>query len=320
MKIAFFWTWDFSKNILKSILEHHKQVEVRVVVSQPDKPVWRKQILSPTPIKIFANKYQITCLQPEKIKENTELIHTLETENLDFIVVVAYGKIIPQNILDIPKYASINIHGSILPFYRWASPVQESIKNGETRTWLTIMYMNDNMDEGDILNIQEIDIDPNDTTTDIFEKFALFWPSLLVHTLEWIIEWRIISKKQDHTQATYCKKITKEEWKIDFQNEDGPTIYNKYRAYFVWPWVYSFYNKKKIQFTQITFEANDDCFWDWFSLWDVVEYETEGKLHIAILVKWWLLVLHKVKLEGKKEMDILSFVNGNRDFLEYNFL
>lgn len=318
MKIAFFWTGEFSKNILEWILKHN-EIEVLTSISQPDKPVWRKKILEKTEIKKLSIEKWIKILQPEKLKNNSELIEELKKLDLDFIIVVAYGKIIPKSILNIPKYACINLHWSILPKYRWASPIQESIKNWDKKTWLTIMYMDEWMDEWNILKIEEVDILQDDKTQDIFTKFEKIWPDLLIETLKEIISWNIKSKKQDYNFATYCSKIEKQDWKIDFKNEKWQNIYNKYRAYNSWPWIYSYYKGKKFDITDCFFEKNDLIFDEDFSIWDIVEYEDHGKNYIWILCSDWILVLNKIKLEWKNEMDIFSFVNGNKEFLEWSF-
>lgn len=319
MKIAFFWTGDFSKNILSWILDK-KDIEVKLVVSQPDKPFWRKQELIPTPVKAFSLEKWIEILQPEKLRNNTDFFEKLKSLNLDFIVVVAYGKIIPSEILEIPKYGCINIHWSILPSFRWASPIQESLKNWDKKTGLTIMYMSQWMDEWDILAIKEVEIDILDKTPDIFKKFEDIWVDLLLSTLTWVIEWKVKWIPQDDSKATYCKKIEKEDGKIDFENESVLDIYNKFRAYNPWPWVYTYFEEKKFDITDCFFEENELTFDDDFRLWDVVEFEDHSKKYIWILCMWWILILNKVKLEWKKEMSIKDFVNGNKDFLEYNFI
>ena len=332
MKIAFFWTWEFSANILAWILtynsppargemaESQRGVEVLLTVSQPDKPFWRKQELMPTKVKEFSLSKWLNILQPEKLKNNQEFLDHLKSLDLDFIVVVAYGKIIPTSILEIPKYWCINIHWSILPSYRWASPIQESIKNWDKKTGLTIMYMSAWMDEWDILAIEEVEIGILDKTPEIFKKFENIWVDLLINTLNWVIDWKIKWQKQDDSKATYCKKIEKEMWKIDFEKENLLQIYNKFKAFYPWPWVFTNYEWKKFQITDLYFEENDLFFDEDFNLWDVVEFEDHGQNNIWILCKWWILILKKVKLEWKKEMDIFSFVNGNKKFLEYNFL
>jgi len=312
MKIAFFWTWEFSKNIMKWILNDH-DIKIALAVSQPDKPVWRKKTLTPTPVKYYAEQHSIPVLQPDKLRNNTEFFDALKNFELDFIVVVAYWKIVPNEVLEAPKYGCINIHGSILPAYRWASPIQESIKNWDTETWLTIMYMSEGMDEWDILKIENIKIDILDKTQDIFNKFEAIWPNLLVKTLEWILEWSIKWKKQDDSKASYCSKISKEDWEIDFINDNWIDIYNKFKAYNPWPWIYSYYNNKKISI--------DDCLFKnqiipKINPWTVLKMENKD---IIITCNDWILILKQIKLEWKKSMDINSFINGNKDFLNYKF-
>ena len=318
MKIAFFGTGDFSRNILEKILEN-KEVEVKLVVSQPDKPFGRKQELMPTPVKVLAEEKAIPVLQPEKLRNNIEFFNVLKSLDLDFIVVVAYGKIVPNEVLDAPKYSCINIHGSILPAYRGASPIQESIKNGDKTTGVTIMFMSAGMDEWDILAIEKVDIDILDRTPDIFKKFENISVPVLLKTLQWVMNGTIQWIPQDHPKATYCSKIDKEFGKTDFKNESVTQIYNKYRAYTPWPGIYTYYNDKKFDITDCFFEENELAFDEDFQLGDVVEFEDHGKNQIGILCKWGILILHKVKLEGKKEMPIKDFFNGNKDFLEYNF-
>ncbi len=323
MKIAFFGTADFSSTILNDLIKNN-DIDIKLVVSQPDKPIWRKQELCQTPVAQLATINNIELYQPKSVKPTTEswqnLITRLQELQLDFIVVVAYWKIIPNEILELPKFWCINIHWSLLPKYRWASPIQESIKQGDNTTWLTIMYMDERMDEWDILSTKEVEIWILDKTPEIFKKFEKIWAELLVDTLKKIMTSDIKPIKQDESLATYCTKIDKKDWIIDFENETVSQIYNKFRAFTPWPWIYSYYKWKKIEITDCFFELNDIYFDEDFSLWDVVEYENHWVNQYAVLCKWGFLILHKVKLEWKKEMDILSFVNGNKDFLEYNFL
>lgn len=311
MKIAFFWTWEFSKNILSKVYED-KNIEVALVVSQPDKPVWRDKEMLETPVKQVANELWLKILQPEKLKNNEDFFKFLKDLNLDFIVVVAYWKIVPKEVLEAPKYGCINIHGSILPKYRWASPIQESLKNWDKLTWLTIMYMSEGMDEWDVLKIAEIKVDNVDKTPDLFKKFEEIWPKLLIETLNWIISWSIKWTPQDNSKATYCKKIEKEDWEINFSEMDSDEIYNKYRAYYTWPGIYTFFEWKKL-------DLEDICLWekiDW-KIWSVVKLANK---QIWIISKnWQAILLNKIKLAGKKSMDINSFINWNKKFLDYKF-
>ena len=321
MKIAFFWTWDFSKNILKNILKSEKKVEIKLIVSQADKPIWRKKEILPTPVKSLALDEKIEVLQPEKLKENKDFFEKLKSLDLDFIVVVAYGKIIPKEILEIPKFWCINIHWSLLPLYRGASPIQESLKNWDEKTWLTIMFMSEGMDEWEMLAKKEVILDILDKTPNVFKKFENFGAKLLLETLEQVISWNLKWEKQDEKNATYCSKIEKKDWEVDFKKETAFEIYNKFRAYFPWPWIYSFYKWKKLSIEDCFFEEIDlDD--EEFSPWDVIEIENEHwekNYQIWIICKKWVLTLKTIKLEGKNSTDIKSFLNWNKDFLDYSF-
>jgi methionyl-tRNA formyltransferase len=317
MKIAFFWTWDFSASILSSLIENDS-VEIWLVVSQPDKPVGRKKIITPTPVKLVAQEHNIEVLQPEKLKNNQDFFDTLTNNNFDFIIVVAYGKIVPVEVLQAPKHGCINIHGSILPKYRWASPIQEAVKNWDEKTWITIMYMSEAMDEWDILHIHEVDIFRDDTTQDIFEKFSQSGPKVLVETLQWVLNWEITPIKQNESEASYCSKIEKSDGEIDF-NQPAQSIYNTFKAYKAWPGIYSYYNDKKFtleecDYLDVQLDLDDD-----FNIWDVIEYENHWKTHIWIICQEGILLIQQVKLEWKKSMAINCFINGNKDFLDYTF-
>lgn len=311
MKIWFFWTWDFSLNILKWL--KNLWLDICLIVSQPDKPVWRKLELVETPVKKYWIENNIKVYQPVKLRENKEFFSLLTSYDLDFIVVVAYGKIIPKELLSIPKYGCINLHGSILPKYRWASPIQESIKNGDIETWLTVMYMSEWMDEWDILKIAKINIDNIDKTQDIFNKFSNIGPNLLKETLEKVITWEIKGIPQNNNEATYCKKIEKEDGKIDFHTMTTKQIYDLWRAYSIWPWIYTHYEWKKLEI--------DNCYLD-----ESIDTNlSKGSVFFTKKNIWIvcsdnkILFIKQVKLEWKKSMDILSFVNGNKTFKEYIF-
>lgn len=316
MKIAFFWTGEFSKNILQWIL--NENVDVQLVVSQPDKPVGRKKIITPTAVKLLAQEKNINILQPEKLRNNEDFFSTLRNLELDFIVVVAYGKIVPSEVLEAPKYGCINIHGSILPAYRWASPIQEAVKNWDDQTGVTIMYMSEGMDEWDILDIHKVDILRDDTTADIFQKFENIWAKTLIQTLQKVISGEITGQKQDDSKATYCSKIEKSDGEIDFW-KSAKEIYNTFKAYKVWPGIFSYYNGKKFTIEACDFLEEDIMLDDDFRLWDVIEYENHWKTQIWVICQHGILLIQQIKLEWKKSMDINSFINGNKEFLEYSF-
>ncbi len=325
LKIAFFGTGDFSRNILEKLLKDSR-IEIKLVISQPDKPVGRNKILEKTAVKVLAEENNIEVKQPEKLLKNSEFLDYLDSLELDFILVVAYWKIVPMRVLNSTKYWCINLHWSILPKYRWASPIQESIKNWDKKTGLTVMYMSKWMDEWDILKIEEINIDKDDKTQDIFDKFENFWAKLAVDTLEEIVEWKIKATPQNNDKATYCSKISKEDWEVDFTKNTSFEIYNKYRAYHNWPWIYCFYQNVKLNIEICEIFDNYDLINYWEECRDVWQKHLIPWNIIKINKKTiWIvcsdkkiLILKQVKLAGKKSMNIISFVNGNKDFLDYN--
>lgn len=169
--VGFFGTPSLSASVLRDLLEA-SDIEVAFVVTNPDKAVGRSEVLLATPVKELALLHEIPVFTPTRIRDNTELFTSLRSFEVDYFIVVAYGRILPQEILDIPKKLTINIHGSILPKYRGASPIQSALLHGETETGVTIMEMSLGMDEGDILKIRHIPIDPRETSETLFEKFA----------------------------------------------------------------------------------------------------------------------------------------------------
>lgn len=314
MRIAFFGTPDFAGKILTWVLKY-SELEIVLVVSQPDKGVGRKKELQATPVKLVAFDAWIELLQLEKIKWNTEFVSRLENLELDFIVVVAYGKIIPKSILGIPKYGCINIHGSILPKYRWASPVQAAVKSWDAETGLTIMYMSEWMDEGDILQIQKVLIEPNDTSLDIFEKFTDIWPKFLRDTLQKVYNWEISGTPQEESSLTYCRKILREDGEVFFQKQGAQEIYDTFRAYTPWPGIFTWYEEKRLVLEEVKLFT-----WEFENAVEIGSFIKISKNRYGIMCSdWEILGIKRVKLEGKKSMDIVSFMNGNKQILENTF-
>ena len=327
IQIAFFWTPVFAAEILKKIC-NYSDIQVSLIVSQPDKIVGRKKELLHTPVKQVAIDQGIKILQPQRIfkdislQENNiqdNLYTSLKNLNLDFIVVVAYGKIIPKYILDIPRYGCINLHGSILPKYRGASPVQSAIRDGVSETWLTTMIMSEGMDEWNIVEIAKIQVDKVDTTQDIFKKFSQVAPQMIRHTLMGVKSWKLRWIPQDNSKATYCTKILKEDWNIFFQKQSAVNIYNIFRAYTSWPGVYTFYKKKKLTIIDCIPEENNISS-DNSDIWKFISIgKWKAKVYWIICAQWTILQIKQVKIEGKKSMNILDFINGNKEIWEYIF-
>jgi methionyl-tRNA formyltransferase len=258
---AFFGTSRFSKIIIDD-LKNKYNMAPSLIISAPDKPVGRKQVITPPETKVWGEKNNIGVYQPTKLK-NDEVLNKLK--GYDFFVVASYGKIIPKSILDIPTHGAINVHPSLLPLYRGPSPIQNQILNGEKNIGTTIMLMDEEMDHGPILAERQISFDdPFIGPYDIVEeKMAHDSADLLFQTIIGWISGKIEPKTQDHSKATYTKIIKKEDGLINL--DDDPIInYRKYLAYHHWPKVYFFTEenakesnrKKRNIITEATFENN----------------------------------------------------------------
>lgn len=213
MNLIFMGTPDFAVESLKKLYESGHNI--MAVVSQPDKPVGRGMKLVPTPTKAFALEKGIKVYQPEKVKNNTEFIEELKNMKPDVIVVVAYGKILPEEILTIPKHGCINVHGSLLPKYRGAAPIQWAIIKGETETGVTTMHMDKGMDTGDMLLKETLKIEENDTYGSLYEKLKMLGGVLIVKTLDALADGTVKNQKQPET-FTVAPMIFKENCKIDW--------------------------------------------------------------------------------------------------------
>lgn len=239
MKIVFFGSPDFASYILKQLLSW-EDAQVVAVVTQPDKGVGRGRKLRATPVKELALSNNIEVLQPNSLK-GKEIEGILKSYDADLFVVVAYGLIIPKNIIDIPRFGTINVHASLLPKYRGAAPIQWAILNGEKITGVTIMELDEGMDTGPILLQRPISIEIDDTAQDLHDKIKKEGANLLIEAIKKIKNNEIIKIPQDDHLATYAPKLTKEIGRVDF-NDLAENIHNKIRA--LYPWPMGFFNFK----------------------------------------------------------------------------
>jgi methionyl-tRNA formyltransferase len=309
IRIWFFGTPTLSARVLEDILSS-SGFEVVFVVTNPDKPFGRSWEMKGSAVKEVAIEHHLELLQPEKIRWNSEFFERLRGYHCDYFVVVAYGKILPLELLNIPKKMCINVHGSILPKYRWASPIQAALLHGETETWVTIMQMSEGMDEGDILKIRNIPIDSKETSESLFEKFATFSGPTLIQTLLELEHGGITPLPQDHASSTYCKKIEKEDGLVDW-SKSAEDIYHMWQAYTPWPGIFTMFEGKRI-LLEITNQE-----WGITSTgtkWEVVRLD-DGRIGMACGT--WVLLLEQVKLEGKKSQHIHNFVNWQKWFIGY---
>ncbi len=243
MRIVFMGTPDYSVKTLDALKAAGH--DVAAVFAQPDKPVGRKQILTPPPVKQRALELAIPCYQPTTLRDGTAL-EILKQLNPDAIVVVAYGKILPKEILELPKFGCINGHASLLPRHRGASPIQWAIVCGDSQTGVTTMLMDEGMDTGDILDSAVTDIGEQETAEQLFERLSQISADLMVSTLERLQNGAVIPKKQDESKATYAPIIKKEMAHIDF-NKTADQICNAVRGYYSWPCAFCMLEGKRLK-------------------------------------------------------------------------
>ncbi len=243
MRIVFMGTPDYAAVTLQKLID--EKFDIAAVFAQPDKPVGRKQILTPPATKVIATKNGIPVYQPNTLRDGVAL-SILKEINPDVIVVVAYGKILPKEILDLPKYGCINGHASLLPKLRGASPIQWSIVTGEKVTGVSTMLMDEGMDTGDILETVKVDIGEQETAEELFDRLAVLSADLMVSTLKSANAGTLNPTKQDEHDATYAPIIKKEMAHLDF-SKTATEICNAVRGFYSWPCAFCFINGKRIK-------------------------------------------------------------------------
>lgn len=251
-RIAFFGTSRFSAEILAAL----KDFEIVLVVTQQDKPVGRKQEIQETPVAQMARSLGIKDIFKPVSLKNQEAVQFISNAKPDIFVVVSYGKIIPKDILDIVPDRAINIHGSLLPKYRGASPIHAAILNGETETGITIMLMDELLDHGPILEMKSVPIEPDETFVEVEEKLLILAQQMIVEAIPKYLQGNLKPEPQNHDLATTCGVISKEDGKIDW-NKSAKSIYDKYRAYIVWPGIWTNWNGKYIKISQCKLPTDD---------------------------------------------------------------
>lgn len=309
IKVIFFGTSSFSKEILKSIFG--EKYRIMAVFTQPDKKIGRKQEIKPGPVKEFSTAQNILTFQPMKLDE--EMTEKIREMGPDLIIVVAYGKIIPRRILEIPRYKSLNIHPSMLPEFRGPSPIQNAILSGKKETGITIMLMDEKMDHGDILVQKKVTIDPDENTEALSKKIVPLSIKLLLETIpDWIQE-KIKSRQQDDSKATYCQLIEREDGHI-FWNEEAAEIYNKFRAFTPWPGIFSIWEKDnvfiRLKIVKIKIQEKDPK-----EKYEIGEIFRLNPNEIGVKAAKGIVILEEVQLEGKNPSAMNEFLNGYPDFV-----
>lgn len=299
MRIAFMGTPDFSVDCLKALVE--SKHEIVGVFCQPDKPVGRKQELTPPDVKVEALKHNLKIFQPTSLK-NGKGVEILEEIKPELIIVVAYGKILPHDFLVYPKYGCINIHASILPKYRGASPIHFAVLNGDEETGVTAMQMDDGLDTGDILHIKKCPIGINDTTERMYEIMAPLGAETLMETIDMLEKGELNPIKQDDALSSKVGLLTRDMSAIDW-SKSAFEIHNKIRGLYSWPGASTTLNGKtlKIHSAILSDKKTNNKFGE--------VIDSNGKLIVAC-GDGNCIELKTVQLEGKKRMDVSAFLNG----------
>lgn len=302
IKIVFLGTPEFSCPFLET-LANDSRFEVLAVITQEDKPFGRKKVLTPTPIKQSAIKLNLPVFQPIKLNKEVSLLDNLEKMSIDFLVVVAYGQILNQRVLNIPKIQSINVHGSILPKYRGASPIESAILNGETQTGLSVMAMALQMDAGPVYQNIEITINPYENAHNLRKRLSLLGAQQLPEILLQIKTVELTPKPQNESEATYCQKISKENGLIDTTLLSAQQIYYRFRAYFGWPGIYLIWQGKIIKLLDIAITTDHSLV--------PGQFKTENN-HLFLGCQSGTIEILELQIEGKTAQKTTVFLNGNR--------
>lgn len=294
MRVIFMGTPDYAKEILQRLIDENG-IEVVAVYTQPDKPVGRKKIMTPPEVKTLALEHNIDVYQPNRLRD-AEVVEELLKIQTDYIVVAAYGQILSRPILD--HAPCINLHASILPQYRGASPIQQTLLNGDKQTGVTAMLMEEGLDTGDIIKIETIEVGDDEMVESLFDRLTKVACDLTVDVLENFNSYTSI--KQDDSIATHCSKITKKDGEVVF--DDALKLYNKYRAFTPWPGIYlaSGLKLKKISLEEST-SSNEPG--------KILKVDSNS---IIVGCKNGSIRIFSVQPPSKKEMDILSYINGKR--------
>lgn len=302
-KIVIWGTPTLAVAIAESLLSW---AEITAIITTPDTPQGRKKILTPSPLKVFAQEQNIPVFSPDKLStpESLELLSSLKS---DIWLVIAYGKIIPQAILDIMPNKVLNIHPSRLPQYRGPAPIQASLRNGDTQTAVSLMQLDHLMDHGPIIAQGKIDISPTDTYIELEQKIIQTSIKILIDYLPKFILGEIAPQPQDDKQASLVSMVQKQDGQINWEQHNAQDIINLYRAYIIWPQIYTYLNNgKKVIFEQIELEPTNTSTQLKAGFW---QYDTTQN-QIIIGTKDGNIAISKLKIEGKNSIDAKSFANG----------
>jgi methionyl-tRNA formyltransferase len=301
MNAIFFGTPDFARIILeKLIASPHKPA---LVVTAADKPVGKKQVLTPPAVKVSAQEHGIAVLQPRRL---SDIQRELADVKPDVFVVAAYGEIMPQEILDIPQHGALNVHPSLLPKYRGASPLQGAILAGEEETGVSIMLMDEQMDHGPVLAQRTIPLPPEATAGDFFPTLATVGADMLLEVIPHWIAGTVMPKPQSHAEATYTERLKREDGHVDW-HKPARHIARMLRAYTPWPGIYTLWRGKRLKILSLDSEGGDTT-----TTPALVQARPHG---FAIQAHPGLVLPREVQLAGKKAQSAEEFVRGYPDII-----
>ncbi len=296
-KIIFMGTPEFAAYILEELIK--SGIKPGLVVSQPDKKVGRKQVLTATPVKAIADKYEINTFQPQNIKLDYQPIIDFQP---DLIITAAYGQIVPIQVLEAPKYECINVHGSLLPKYRGGAPIHYAVLNGDDKTGVTIMQMVEKMDAGDMIVQAELPITKTDTVGSVYDKMKEVGAKTLIATIPQIFSGNYQKTPQDESKVTYSPNITREQEKIDF-TQSVEQVYNQIRGLNPWPVAYFLHKEKryKVYVSEMLLESHD------YPAGKIISVTNEG---IKIACNQGIINITELQPAGKKRLKVEDYING----------
>lgn len=308
MRVVYMGTPEIAASVLQAV--HELPVEIVGVWTQPDKPVGRKQVLTPPPVKVLAEQYGIPVHQPQRIKRKAEVLALKELKP-DLILVTAYGQLLSEEILNIPPLGCINMHASLLPAYRGAAPIQWAIVNGETKTGVTAMMMDKGMDTGDMLLRREVAIDPQDTAQSLYEKLAEEGAALIKEVIERLLKGEQLRReKQKEEEATYAPIIQKKDGLIDWA-QSAKNIEQKVRGFSQWPGAYTFLEDKKLTILEAEIIEEPEQK-NALPTGAVIQKGLQEKKPVLLVQTGdQVLKIKRLQLQGKKAMDADAFLRGN---------
>ena len=305
LKIVFMGTPDFAKESLEAI--YNEGYDIEAVVTNPDKPKGRGMKMIASPVKEFAIEKNLKIYQPVKVRNNTEFIDELKKINPDVICVVAYGKILPKEILEIAKYGCINVHGSLLPQYRGAAPIQWAVLNGDKTTGITTMYMDEGMDTGDIIFKRKVEIGENETTGELWDKLSKIGGELLVETLKNIENGTAPREKQGE-DFTMAPMLNKDMAKINWEDKNVNEIKNLVRGLNPIMGAYSFIDNKKVKFWKV---EKLELPLDKQTLKNGTVIISDSKQGLQIKAKDGIINVIEIQGENARKMGIGDYLRGN---------